>query len=343
MSGALSYALAAPQWTLTYQGVNISADVSAMALEIEYTDRLGGASGDMAIALRDEDGLWRGPWSPVQGDVVNLQLGYAGGALLPCGDFQVDELGYHSPPDVLNLRCLAAYITPAMRTRRSVGYEGQTLLQIAGLIARKYGLTLVADPDAMNLSFARITQRQETDLAFLHRIARAHNYDFTIRGGQLIFYSRLALEAAPPVATLARAGMIRAAFLTKSHRTYQAAQVSYQSPAAKRLILQRAAASTPIPAGDSLIVATRCENGQQALLRAQSALHQSNMVRTTAEILAPGDVTLCAGSTVSITGFGVNDGVYIISTAVHRLDRQLGYSSELSLRRIDSQAPVAAG
>lgn len=338
MAGSLSYAVSVPQWILTYQGVNISSDVSAMALEIAYTDRLGGASGDLAIALQDDDGLWRGPWTPAQGDVVSLDIGYPDGAPLPCGEFQVDELLYESPPDTLHLRCLAAYITPAMRTRLSAGYEGQTLVGIAGTIAQKYGLALVADPGAMNLAFARVTQHQETDLAFLHRIALAHDYDFTVRGGQLIFYSRAALESAPPAAALARADILRAAFRTKSHRTYQAARVSYQSPSAKRLITRRAASSAPIPTGDSLTIATRIENGQQALLRARSALHQSNMVRTTAELLTTGNTALAAGNTISISGFGVNDGVYIISTATHRLTRRLGYATELSLRKVDIQS-----
>jgi phage protein D len=325
-----------PQWTLTYQGVNITADISTMTIEIIYTDRLGGASGDLAVALSDETGLWSGPWAPAQGDVVSLALGYANGAPLPCGDFQVDDLCYESPPDILNLRCLSTYITPAMRTRRNIGYENQNLSQIAAKIAQKYGLNLIAQADATNVSFARITQSGESDLAFLHRIALAYDYDFTIRGGQLIFYSRAALESAPPVATLARSDVIRASFRIKSHRTFQAARVSYQSPYEKSLITQRAASASPIATGDSLVFPARCENGQQALLRAQGALHQANMVRATAAILTPGSAALSAGNTVAIAGFGVNDGVYMISTAAHRVNRHLGYVTELSLRKVES-------
>ncbi len=338
MSAQPGFPSAAAQWTLIYQGVNITADISTMTIEITYIDRLGGASGDLTVALSDDSGLWSGPWTPAQGDIVSLTLGYAGGGSLPCGDFQVDDLSYESPPDVLKLRCLAAYITPAMRTRRHIGYENQNLPQIAGMIAQKYGLNLIAQADASNVSFARITQCGETDLAFLHRIALAYDYDFTIRGGQLVFYSRAAIESAPPVATLARSDVIRASFRLKSHRTFQTTRVSYQSPHEKSLITQRAASAAPIAAGDSLVFAARCENGQQALLRAQSALHQANMVRATAEILTPGSAVLSAGNTIAIAGFGVNDGVYMISTATHRVNRRLGYVTELALRQVETQS-----
>src|ERR1700685_1827279 len=136
MSGASFFAVRSPSWILTYLGVNITGDISSMVLSIVYTDALQGESGSLEVEIEDHDKRWQGPWYPTEGDAVNLLIGYAGEALLPCGDFQVDELGVgwisSGPPDVFHLRCLAAYITPAMRTPNSAGYENQTLLQIAG-------------------------------------------------------------------------------------------------------------------------------------------------------------------------------------------------------------------
>ena len=92
MSALLTYPVRKPQWILTYAGVNITGDISRMALAVVYTDRLGGAAGEIEIELEDHDKLWQGPWHPQEGDVTNLMLGYANEALLPCGDFQVDDL-----------------------------------------------------------------------------------------------------------------------------------------------------------------------------------------------------------------------------------------------------------
>jgi len=308
-----------------------------MVRTITYQDCLSGAAGELAVELEDHEKLWQGSWQSSEGDLVNLMIGYAGEPLLPCGDFQVDDLSLSGPPDVFHLRCLAAYITPAMRTHSSVGYEAQTLMQIASTIAAKYGLTMIAASGAPSLTFARITQRQETDLAFLRRLARAYNYEFTIRGKQIIFYSRGALEAAASVATIARHDLLRFAFRLKTHCIYMASQVSYQFPENKQLLTKNVMAVPATPTGDTLKLTVPCENGQQASLQAASALHGANMVRTTASITAPGEIIYTAGNNLTISGFGFNDGKYLIESARHRLERATGYTTEFEARRVDEQ------
>src|SRR5579863_4942440 len=149
MAAAISYSVRTPDWLLTYEGIDITADVSHMVLAISYIDRLGEASGEVELALEDHAKRWQGPWYPGLGNILSLQIGYSGEALLDCGTFQVDEIELDGPPDVMRLRCLAAYITPAMRTPNTIAYEDQSLVGIAGQIASKYGLTLVAAPTAV--------------------------------------------------------------------------------------------------------------------------------------------------------------------------------------------------
>lgn len=314
--------------------MNITADISRMALEVAYTDYLGGLSGEVDIELEDRDRRWQGAWFPALGDTLGLALGYNDEALLPCGDFQIDQLELGGPPDTFHLRCLAAYITPAMRTLNAAGYENQTLLGIARTIAGKYGLALVSAPGVADLRFARLTQARETDLGFLHRLAREHDYDFTVRGGSLVFYARKTLEDAAPVASIARTGAERFTFRRRTHRIYQAAQAAYQDPATKQLLTQTVTANPPAPTGDTLKIATRCENGQQALRLAEAALHAHNREFVEANLALPGSSKLAAGSNVALSGFGAFDGIYLIHRARHRLDRAAGYSTEVEARRV---------
>jgi phage protein D len=79
----------------------------------------------------------------------------------------------------------------------------------------------------------------------------------------------------------------------------------------------------------------RCENGQQATLKAMSALHATNMVRTSATCTAVGSTVYAAGNAITMSGFGFNDGKYLIEAARHRLERATGYTTELTMRRID--------
>ena len=78
MAGVIAVPVRTPQWILTYQGVNITTDISQMVLAITYFDRLDGSSGALEIELEDHEKRWQGPWAPTEGDQVNLMIGYMG-------------------------------------------------------------------------------------------------------------------------------------------------------------------------------------------------------------------------------------------------------------------------
>jgi phage protein D len=334
MVAAVSIPVRSPKWMLTYQGVNITGDISAMVLRIGYADYLSEVSGEIEVVVEDHDQRWQGVWYPTLGDQLTLAIGYQDEGLLPCGSFQIDQLELEGPPDTFTMRCLAAFITPAMRTRNSIGYEGETLLGIAATIAEKYGLQVISAPEVIDIAFDRITQKYETDLAFLKRLALEHSYDFTIRDSVLVFYSRISLEAVLPVQTIRRTDLESFEFRNRTHSTYRGSQITYQNPMSKSLIFQSATATAPIPTGDVLKVVSRCENGQQALLRAQAALNAQNMWFMDGSLGMPGSIAMASGVNIELTGFGEFDGIYIVLVARHRLDRAHGYSTQIEVSRV---------
>jgi phage protein D len=192
----------------------------------------------------------------------------------------------------------------------------------------------VSAPGVIDITFERITQKFETDLAFLKRLALEYGYDFTIRGVLLVFYSRSILEALPPVQTLTRTDLETFEFRNRSHATYLSAGIAYHDPITKSLTTQSATAVAPIAAGDTLKLVSRCENGQQAALQAQAALDTRDMFFMDATLTMPGAVTMAAGTTISIVGFGEFDGIYIILVARHRLDRAHGYITKVEVTRV---------
>src|ERR1700739_2066004 len=119
MASALQAPVRAPEWRLSYAGQNLTSKIIGMVLEITYTDHFHGKAGDVEVKLEDKDQRWQGPWFPVQGDVMQLWIGYAGENKLDCGSFQVDDLELEGPPDVFTIRAIPAYITPALRTPTS--------------------------------------------------------------------------------------------------------------------------------------------------------------------------------------------------------------------------------
>lgn len=324
----------APRWALRYRGVAISGRISQMVLSIAYISKAGGAGNELEIAIEDRDRRWQGPWLPTRGDRVSLDLGYAGEPMAPAGEFEVDELELKAPPDVMTMRCLAAFITPAMRTETTRGWESTTLLHIADTIAAKHGLAVVGAPDAINVSFMRVTQNRESDLAFLRRIAGEHNYEFQVRGKTLVFYSRTALEQAPAVAAFRRADLESFSFKTRAHEIFKGAEGSYLDPTGKASIVFTVPADPPQPTGDTLKIHARTESGQQAALKAQSALHGANMLFITGTLATQGNVALAGGANIMLSELGAFSGKYQIQTATHKLDRQAGYKTELEVRNV---------
>jgi uncharacterized protein len=332
-----------PAWTLDYRGVAITGRIEKMVVGIEYTSFESGASPDLEITLEDRDRRWQGPWFPQRGDQVDVSIGYTG-ALVPCGRFQVDEVTLDGPPDQVKMKCLAVLITPDARTPNSIPYENFTLAQIADLIAGKHGWSLVNAPEAIDIQYERVTQNQETDVEFLHRLARENNYDFTVKGGQLIFYSKTALENQAAVFTYRRGdgNEEKFSFTAKTHVTYKSATVSYQNPDTKALITATVDADPAVAVGDTLPLQMQCENGQDAAQKAKAALHDHNMLIVTGKLTIPGQ-TIPAGSVIAVSGFGQFDGDYMIAKAIHRVNRNEGYSTELELRSINAPADGSGG
>ena len=334
MAGATTYPVRSPAWTLSYRGAQIASRIESMVLSVTYTSHAGGAVPELELTLEDRDRRWQGPWFPQRGDLVEAAIGYQGEAIVSCGTFQVDEVELTGAPDVVHMRCIAAYVTDAMRTPNSTAYENQTLLGIAQQIAQKNGFTVVGAAVSPDVTFQRVTQNQESDLQFLHRIAEENNYEYTQRGNQLVFYSRPAMEQRASLGVVHRSHVTRFQFRAKTRQIYKAAQVSYQDPASKKLITQTAAASPAPPTGDTVKIVARCENGQQAALKAKAALHRHNMLQVTGELTMPGTTRYTGGNKLTASGFGAYDGDYFIKQARHRLSRDRGYMTELEVRSI---------
>jgi len=333
MAGALTYPVRRPSWLLTYAGRNITADVSSMVVELSYSDKAENHSDELEFTFADRGRKWQGPWFPTRGDTVTAQIGYAGEQMLNCGTFQVDELELKGPPDTFHLKCLAAGITQSLRTKRSAGYEKQTLLDVANTVAARQGMTVTGVAENIDVSFDRITQHHETDLHFLARLAHAHNYEFSVRGKQIIFYSRTALEQMTPVVIVRRTQVKSFEFKAKTGQIYKTASAGYQNPDQKQLVAAQYSDSEA-PTADDRNVITRIEKPEAATLKAHGALHDKNKDQITGSIEAEGAVVLVAGVNITTQGFGAFDGKWHVMSSRHKVERSSGYTTGIEARRL---------
>ena len=317
-----------PYFKIEYENKDITKDVSNQVLNIDYTDFEHGQSDEISITFEDTSKLWQGPWIPAKGDTLSVSMGYEFEKLLNCGIFEIDEIEFSAPPDIITVKALATGITKALRQNNSVAYENKTLKQIASEIAQKHSLTLVGEIEDVRVE--RITQNKERDLTFLKNLAEQYGYIFKITNGQLVFYKTEKLTSADSAKILFKSELARFNLTDKTSKSYKAVTVSYNNPTTGKKIVATAKNPNCVK-GDTLKINERCENKQQAQLKANAALN-SNQTRIEGSIDLMGNPNLVAGLNIELKDFGYFSGKYHITQAKHFIDRTSGYGTSLEVK-----------
>jgi phage protein D len=323
-----------PVWQLHLRGANVTAEISPSVRTVTYTDHSHGESDELEIEIADPEGVWRGGWMPEKGDGIDLYIGYEGEPLLPCGAFQVDEAeaaGTQGGGDTLTVRALAAGHTPALRTRRSHGYEGQTLRRVVETVAARHQLRVVGEVGDEHVG--RVTQDRQSDTAFLTRLAERFGYVFSIRGTQLVFHRVSALESAPGTWSLRRAGILEYRLKSGSTAVYRACTVSYHDPATRQVV-ERTVTAEGVTTGDVHRMTVRVESAEQADQVASAELRRLNSRGAEGSVTVDGDPRLVAGGNGDLRGFGKFDGPYQVVTSRHTISRDAGYTTEIEVRSL---------
>ncbi len=320
-----------PVYRLVWAGKDCTTAITPFVHSFAYTDFAHGQSDELDIQLEDRGGGWKDAWYPGKGDVITASIGYLGGPMVDCGDFEIEEFEAKGPPDTVHVRALASGVSKPMRTANSKAYEGKTLSAIAGEIAAKHSLSVVGEVPEITLK--RVTQNQERDLAFLKRIAERHGQVFTVKGGQLVWMERASLVNRAPGLTLRRADIVSWSIKDKGLETYKSAHVSYSDPWAKKTHDVTVKADVQDGVGDTLKLTARAESPAHARTMARAQLDMANEARFEGRVTVMGNPRLVAGVTVSISGFGKLDGDYLVYSSRHRVGPDSGYATELEVRR----------
>jgi phage protein D len=334
-----------PMVSVVYQGKDITTAISPMLTEFEYVDNLEGESDSLTLVVEDTKRRWQNAWYPQFGDMITVQLGYADAPLLPCGDFEVDEVEFEGPPDTVRIKALSTGVKRSVRTHNGRAYENTTLADIATTVAQRNKLTLAGTIGGVKIT--RVTQVYETDLTFLKRVAESYGYSFSIRGAKLCFFKRADLKAATPTLTITRQQVTSFRFHDKVRGVVKAVTVSYHNP--KKKTTHRHTSNDPnaksnAHSADELKLNVRVEDDHQAELKADAALDKNNEDQTGGMLTLPGQIKLMSGVNINLSGFGVMDGKYTVTQARHRVSRSSGYTSEVDLKRVrDPQAAVVTG
>lgn len=325
-------------FTLLYNGKDISADVSNQVISIEYDDKVKNSSDEIQVTLEDTDLRWQNSWYPDKGATLQLFI-RSGQQQLNCGTFSIDEMEVtiSTEGDIFVIKGLAASMTKRMRSKISYAHENKSLREIANTIAAGLGLTVQGTIE--DIRPARTNQYRETDLRFLTRLGAQYGYLFSVRGTQLVFTHYKEIEGRPPSITLNKTDLTRCNIKDSSHLTYKNGHIRYHVPKKKKVIDYSIADDTnpgdsETPAGDDLEMYDRVEDDDQAQIIAGYGLHDHNSKMVAGEISTPGNILLLSGNNVQLQRIGKLSGIYHVLDSHHTLTREGGYSSSGTVKRV---------
>lgn len=334
---------------VTIGGHDATDFLSPSLTDFSFTDNAGGKADEINITLHDRDGHWHGDWQPSIGTAINAKIicnnwEEKGQSIsLNCGRFIIDEITFSGPPNTVQLKALSASLVSGVRDEiKTKAWENYSLASLAGEIAQNNELELKYYGDEIKLG--RKDQREESDLAFLQRIANSNGMNVKVHDGKLILFDIEKADAKPSVLTIPRLGHgspTSFSFKKSSSGTsYNSASVAYTDP--KTGTTHKADiqpnTQTNIDAGEKntkekkLVINQRVENLAEAEKLGKSELRKKNTKAETATLEIMGNPLFRAGVNVSLAGFGEFDGAWAIETASHKIGSNYGVS--LSIRKV---------
>jgi len=174
----------APAYMLTLDGADITQNFSDRLINLTMTDNRGFEADQLDIELDDSDGLVE---LPPRGASLTLWLGWEGSALLNKGSFTVDEIELRGAPDTLTIRGRSADFRGTLNSRREQSWHDTTLGVILETIAQRNKLTASVAETLKAIAVPHIDQSQESDAAFLARLAERNGASVSVKYGKLLF------------------------------------------------------------------------------------------------------------------------------------------------------------
>ncbi|TAE33243.1 MAG: hypothetical protein EAZ92_00805 [Candidatus Kapaibacterium sp.] len=320
-------------FTVSYNGKNITEDISQFCETVTYTDKLEAQSDEIDITLENKDGRWFNEWYPEKGATLQVRL-YDDALQLNCGVFTLDEIEFTDGVggSRVSIRGLAANYSKAIRSSTSIAHENKSLQQIINQVAAKHGFTVVGT--VAPIHFNRITQHQQTDLDFLQCLAKQYGYVMNVRNNDLIFTDLFTLEDAPHILTLNRNQIGSFRVTDKLSQTFKSSKVVHYYTRDKKRVEYTTREGKQQTAPDDLNTVERAENETQANRKSKVNLHRANSKIVTGRVDVEGNLLLVAGVNLHINAMGKLAGIYQAISSVHTVDSSGGYSTNLDVKRL---------
>lgn len=326
---------------IVYNKEDISEQIASFLDSFDFKDSADSIADDMSLSLEDRKELWESDWFPDKGATLKASLiftnwGTEGDVEIPIGIFEVDEIEVSGLPHKVKIKAVSVPSNNELRgAKKNRAWEKVKLSAIAKEIADRAGIGLylnMRDDEEIE----RLEQKNESDLAFLTRVAKEKGYGVKLSDSQLDVYYIPDLDNLDPVLTIKKAATkIKSySFRSKTRDIYKACHVKYEN-AKKGQTIEYTFEDASKKDGQILEVHKEVADVAEAEKLAKGELREKNKDEVTGRIALTGAVSnsmLMAGLTVQVEDFHKFDGKYLITSTSHSVSSS-GYSCNIDIRR----------
>lgn len=320
-----------PQFTVTANDNNITTTIEPLLISLTVHDEVGLSSDSVEIVLDDSNGSIV---LPSFGALLAVAIGYKESGLIAKGQWRVDELDIDAGPEhrlLIRARSAdtnSADALPEIKALKDQSWVGQTIGQIASVIAGNANLTLAISPEIASVIPYTDQQTRQSDLAFLMDICHYNNHDTVVRpaNGVLViatFGSGLSVGGQPlPTFTITPPDSLRCRCVLSQRGAFK--KVSAATTDDNGVTTYQTAMSPDADEDDAdTLLPDGYPDPSSALNAAQAAVNNYDRATEKLELSLVGNAAISSGCFLTLTGFRTGvDNTWVASHVTHKIDDQ---------------------
>lgn len=322
-----------PKFAILANNQDITDLTNGRLLSMTITDEIGAVSDTLSIELDDRDCVFE---IPSRGAELIVSLGYKD--LYPMGRFIMDEVEVKCPPQTLILTARATNATldeiGAFKTLRSYSWEKYTLLGIIQTIAKRYGLQESVSVAYRQILVDHVDQTEESDSAFIQRLASDYGAAVKIAGGKLLFIEPLSgkFPDGTPMLEIPVNDISTYRMRICDRGKYNKITAKYYDfDAAEEKEVSVGSGNPSTTLRNTYLNATRAKAAAQAKLR------ETTIGTYTLTLDIVGNPLIGAESVISVSGIRADAcGLWVVKSARHTLTKA-GYKTNIEATRLKEE------
>ena len=318
--------MSTPAFKILADGTDLTQAIADRLVSLRITDQAGQKSDSLEIVLDDRQK--RLP-APRQGAWLKVWLGYSSGGRKPAymGSFGVDEIEFTGGKRSMTIKATAAATAPELvKEGRSQSWRSTTLGAVVQEVAKRNGMTAVVKGAQANIAIAHEDQTNESDQAFLTRLAEKFKATIKPADGKLVLLPRGSGEGAGTFTVKENEAEPGWRATLKNRNAFSQVTVRYLDRTSNKEKSVKAGQKGKQPAFEER---GTYRNQAEAQKAAESKLQSLQAGEVSISLTVAGRPEINAEGLITLQGFRPEvDGTWNAKSIEHRLDDQ-GYRTAI--------------